>query len=206
MLDIEPCQLPSRLKGQAAAVLNRAFRDDPLDSYLLPDPVRREQAFLPMWKAVVSHALAYGQVFTTAAVEGVACWLPPGRTDLGIWQMLRTGLALPRSLLGLGREARRRSLALVPETDKLHHDAIRAPHWYLWVLGVEPARHGQGIGGALLRSILDRADAEHTPCYLETVTPDNVAFYAKRGFQVVGEVQVVAGLTIWAMVRVPQTG
>lgn len=34
----------------------------------------------------------------------------------------------------------------------------REPHWYLFGIGVGPARPGTGVGSALLRSRLDRCD------------------------------------------------
>ena len=47
-----------------------------------------------------------------------------------------------------------------------------------------------------------RADAAAVPCYLETSTEDNVAFYAKRSFQVIGQTEIL-GFTMYGMVRPP---
>jgi ribosomal protein S18 acetylase RimI-like enzyme len=33
-------------------------------------------------------------------------------------------------------------------TEHLHKRDAPAQHWYLWLLGVEPPRQGQGIGSA----------------------------------------------------------
>jgi hypothetical protein len=46
------------------------------------------------------------------------------------------------------------------------------------------------------------SEVERLPCYLETSTEKNVAFYSKRGFAVVNE-GVVPGsdLHVWAMMR-----
>ncbi len=41
------------------------------------------------------------------------------------------------------------------------------------------------------------------PCYLETATQSNVDFYGKRGFEVVGDVEV-EGFTLFGVVRPPQ--
>jgi MFS family permease len=59
----------------------------------------------------------------------------------------------------------------------LDSGSYRKPHWYLWLLGVDPDRQGQGVGSALLAPILARADAEGLPCALETLTERNVWFY-----------------------------
>ncbi|MCY7418396.1 MAG: GNAT family N-acetyltransferase [Chloroflexi bacterium] len=63
---------------------------------------------------------------------------------------------------------------------------------------------GQGLGSALIELGTSRADAAGVPCYLETATQSNVDFYAKRGFEVTGQVHT-AGSTIYGMVRQPTT-
>ena len=83
------------------------------------------------------------------------------------------------------------------------HKAVHGPHWYLGMVGTRPERQGQGLGQALLAVGTDQADAEGLPCYLETGTEANVAFYSKRGFEVTGEAKA-EGFTVWAMVRPPQ--
>ena len=45
--------------------------------------------------------------------------------------------------------------------EKIHHEKAPEPHWYLMILGVDPPRQGQGVGGALMQPILSRADAEN---------------------------------------------
>jgi GNAT superfamily N-acetyltransferase len=42
------------------------------------------------------------------------------------------------------------------------------------VIGTDPAVRGAGLGQALMRSRLDRCDAEHAPAYLEATKPDLV--------------------------------
>ncbi|WP_143860746.1 GNAT family N-acetyltransferase, partial [Nocardia cerradoensis] len=62
----------------------------------------------------------------------------------------------------------------------------REPHWYLAVLGTLPGVRGQGYGQALMRSRLDRCDAEGIPAYLESSKPQNVPYYERFGFDVTG--------------------
>src|SRR5208282_2975696 len=49
----------------------------------------------------------------------------------------------------------------------------------------EPARQRRGLGGELMRPILERADRDNLACYLETENQRNVPFYLKQGFEVI---------------------
>jgi GNAT superfamily N-acetyltransferase len=61
----------------------------------------------------------------------------------------------------------RDGLRYLTETEKLHP---KAPHWCLAVIGVEPARQGEGLGGKLLSEVLGRLATTGVPGYLETST------------------------------------
>lgn len=54
--------------------------------------------------------------------------------------------------------------------------------------------------------MLERADAEGRPCYLETQNPQNVAVYGSVGFRVVREGEVPGrGLSVWTLRREPRS-
>jgi len=74
-----------------------------------------------------------------------------------------------KALLNLGR--------LHSISEHLHKRYAPDPHWYLFLLGIDPASQGQGLGGRLLEHVLARADAAHLPCYLETYDISAVRFY-----------------------------
>ncbi len=95
-----------------------------------------------------------------------------------------------------------RALRLLFEVDSLHP---KEPHWYLATLGTAPERQGQGVGAALLQPVLDRADEDGMPAYLESSKERNVPFYARFGFEVVEELHSKAsGPPMWRMWREPR--
>ena len=51
--------------------------------------------------------------------------------------------------------------------------------------------------------MLERADKEGVPCYLENSNKDNLAFYESLGFKVLKEIQVGAKTPVYAMQREP---
>ena len=80
------------------------------------------------------------------------------------------------------------------------------PYWYLENVGVEPALQGRGIGTRLLAPVLALADAAGQPCYLETQTERNVAWYRALGFEVreAGVAFTAGGPPNWTMLRPPR--
>jgi GNAT superfamily N-acetyltransferase len=182
------------------ATLAAAFADDPFPVHLQPDRTRR-MAMLPSFLGSAQrHCLRYGEVWATDDAAAVACWLSPGRTTPSTAQMLRSGMVGGTLRLGVG--GLRRLFRLTGRMDAAHHRAVPGPHWYLFLLAVRPDAQGTGLGRAVLQPVLERADAEGLPCYLDTHNPANPAFYARSGFQeAAGE--VVDGVRFWGLLRPP---
>ena len=185
----------------AGAVLGRAFHDDPMFAWIIPDEAGRRKKLPWFMTLAAAYGERYGEVETTAGrVDGNAIWLPPGDTDVPAMRMMRMGMYKAPFVLGMGPMMR--FLKLMDITEKLHHEAVPEPHHYLMVLGVDTPRQGQGIGSALMAPMLARADAGHLPCYLETMKPINVKLYQKHGFEVVVEDDVPdGGPHYWTMKR-----
>ncbi len=189
---------------QAAEVMARAFHTDPLWQYLLPDEARRAALLLSSFRLFVRYTLRYGVGYTTTNLAGAACWLPPGNTTPTAGRMLR--VAIHGAPLAFGPAALRRYSLVESYTARLHKQYAPGPHWYLWGLGVDPPFQGHGLGGLLIQPILARADADHLPCYLETMNERNLPFYQKRGFQVMSEgCAPGTSLRVWSMLRESQS-
>jgi ribosomal protein S18 acetylase RimI-like enzyme len=198
-----PIRLEPSQRRQAAALLARAFHDDPLYRLVTSDEEKRTRMLTWLFERVVRYGILYGQTFTTPGLEGVAGWLPPGRSALTLGRVIRSGLyATP---LKMGWAAYRRFDAYMTYADKLHARYAPELHWYLWVIGVDPSCQGKGVGSGLLQPILAKADADGMPCYLETEREKNVRFYTKHGFRVVEQGQVPRlGVEVQAMRREPE--
>ena len=61
----------------------------------------------------------------------------------------------------------------------------------------------RGLGGTLIRPVLEIADGEGRNCFLESANERNLSFYRRHGFEVMEEVQVPNGPRIWGMLRRP---
>ena len=72
-----------------------------------------------------------------------------------------------------------------------HHP--EEPHWYLDAHRQRSDVRGAGFGQALMRSRLDRCDAERAPAYLENSNPKNESYYLRFGFEIMGEIKLPDG-------------
>jgi ribosomal protein S18 acetylase RimI-like enzyme len=188
---------------QAMAALGKAFANDPLMKYVIPDEDKRPQATPELYGGIIRYALLYGKAYTTSNVDGAACWLPPDQSSPSLLRMLKAGMLKVPFLLGW--KSYRRLTGFEAQAEILHKRHATQPHWYLWALGVDPACQGKGFGGILLQPILARADREKTPCYLETQNEKNLHFYEKHGFEVCEHKEVFKNaVNTWAMLRQPQ--
>ena len=75
------------------------------------------------------------------------------------------------------------------------------PHWYLPLIGVDPAHQGQGHGDALLTHALQQCDRAHVPAYLESTNPRNIPLYQRHGFEILGTIQAGGSPPLAPMLR-----
>ncbi|PRC44106.1 GNAT family N-acetyltransferase [Mycobacterium sp. ITM-2017-0098] len=199
-IDVRFAQKPD--VKELARVLGRAFFDDPVMMWMVPDDAKRANALPRVFGAMTRHHFLANNAVQVAdrsgTVGAAALWDPPGRWKQTQSEELRM---MPGFLLAMGLQVGRGMG--VSELMKKHHP--EEPHWYLAVIGSDPEVRGGGFGQALMRSRLDRCDAEGAPTYLESTKEANVPYYMRFGFEVTGEITIPdGGPTMWQMWRKPQ--
>lgn len=196
--------LPAKEYALAGAVLGRAFQADPVWRATFSDPDTRPELLAAMFTALTkATGAARGLAEATPDIDGVALWLPPGK-DIGFWPMVKSGFALPRFVMSLPAPDRKRMMAVLRQLEERKKALMPDPHWYLSAIGVDPKRQGEGLGSTLVRSGLHRAEADHTPIYLETQTAGNVGFYQYLGFEVLEQITAAGlNLPLWLMRHPP---
>ncbi|WP_405497308.1 GNAT family N-acetyltransferase [Streptomyces sp. NBC_00096] len=178
--------------GAIAALLARAFADDPVMAWMIPGATGRERRIARYFRlAQRRQRPRAGGVRVAATGEGrllaAALWSEPGRWKTSAVQDLT---ALPRyaGVFGL------RGLPRAGEVQNAMHEAHPdTPHWYLPSVGTEPGLQGTGVGSALLHQQLADCDRLGQPAYLESSKPANVPFYERLGFRVTGELRLPEG-------------
>lgn len=181
-----------------AAANARAFFDDPLQVWALPDASTRLDKLEQMFALQTRVAtLRIGEAYTDDTCSVGAFWAPPGKWEPPaeiVEQLtpLRTILAE-----GLGR--------FLIAMHAMHEVHPEEPHWYLQGLGTDPPRQGQGLASAALGPVLARCDTEGVPAYLESTKERNVGFYETHGWRVTGELDLPDdGPRLWTMWRTPR--
>lgn len=182
---------------ELAAVLARAFRDDPLHRWMLPTESDRARKSHRLWLPVLRPRIGDGTVLTTGEREGAAIWCAPERIEPGRVESARVALAVFPLLW-------RRALLVARGMSRMQAAHPPVPHWYLLGLGTDPVHQNRGVGSALLRPILDRCDADRLPAYLESSNSRNTPLYERHGFEVCGAIELPKGPTIWPMLREPR--
>ena len=200
---MEIIALDPKQKKKAATVISAAFYDYPMFTFYFPDPKRRTR-YLPWYLGnVLNCALRYGEVYTTPEISGVLFTLPPGHTRITLWEYVQNGFLLTPFFLGRKKYAETDECeAFVGDT---HEEIMKGrPHYYLWGLAIDPRHKRAGIGTALLKPVLAKADAAKIPFYLETHDERNVVYYQKFGFTLAKSTVIPKyELPIWCMVREP---
>jgi len=172
-----------------AAVMARAFYDDPPFMWMLPNPATRLERERRLFATLTrGEALALGGVEVALVdnqIAAAAIWRPPGHWATEEGQL--------RTLAGLVYALGRRIGAAAALTQAMARSHPREPHWYLFAIGVDPAQQGTGLASALLRSRLDRCDRAGLPAYLEASKATSVPLYQHFGFGPTGNPDLPAG-------------
>lgn len=181
---------------ELGVVLGRAFVDDPVWTWIYPQP-DRSRRLITMFRSLLRATLDRGAtVVTDEARRGAAIWQRSDARRLGVLGNLRMGATMLRSGARI-----RRGQVLMRTIERQHP---KQPHWYLSVLGTDPAYQGQGVGSALVGHVLNDPVNVGEAAHLTTETEANVPFYQRHGFEVTGELDVPGGGPhLWLMWRDP---
>ncbi len=187
----------ARDRADLVEVLARAFRDNPMNVALHgPRPARRIRANRAGLKALVldDQRMVEARVIRhDGRVVGGWIALPPGLYAMPSPAWTRQiGCFWHQGARAMDQwgEVAQTLGALRPLVD----------HWYLAVLGVEPALQGRGFGGRLLEALFALAAERSMPVYLESDREASVRFYRSRGFVDRAEVRV-HGVRCWCLGR-----
>ncbi len=170
-----------------------AFIGDPVARWCWPN-AHQYLAHMPAFTlAFGGAAFAHQGAHCTNDYCGAALWLPPGAhpNEEAVGQIIEDSVAAP---------LRGEVYAVFEQMAKYHPNE---PHWYLPLIGVDPAHQRKGHGAALLTYALEQCDRVRCCAYLESTNPRNISLYERHGFRALGEIQVGTSPPMVPMLRTP---
>ena len=181
-------------EAPAVETIVLAFAADPVARWVWP---RAEQylASMPrLARAFGGRAFTNRSAICTDDCAGAALWLPPGvhPDDDALGEVIMSSVS---------DELRGDALATFEQMAGYHP---AEPHWYLPLIGVDPAYQGQGYGKSLMAYALRRSDRDRTPAYLESTNPRNISLYLRHGFEPLGTIQSGISPPLVPMLRRPR--
>lgn len=194
-------------RDAVAQLLDEAFQQDPVSSWVFPDPEYRRSTHIRLMGAFLDNALAEGYVDMAEDGSAVALWFSMPAHEEGA----EAGPAAQGEAVDEAAEFR----ALVdPDNERVEqiarllehsHPKGRA-HEYLMLIAVSEKVRSQGAGTALIGAVLDRCDREGLPAYLEASSARSRGLYERLGFVFTGTtVDLPDGPHMWPMWREPRT-
>jgi GNAT superfamily N-acetyltransferase len=168
-----------------------AFAADPVARWTWPDSHQYLTTMPNLVRAFGGNAFAHGTAYCTNDCAGAALWLPPGvhPEDETLDVIMQTTVSTSN---------RDEVFSMFEQMARYHPGE---PHWYLPLIGVDPAHQGKGHGDALMLYALQSCDRDHLPAYLESTNPRNISLYRRHGFEPLGTIQVGGSPPLVPMLR-----
>lgn len=170
-----------------------AFSTDPTVRWMYPDADRYLTNFPKFVKAFGGKAFEQNTAYYIDGYSSAALWLRPGvePDEDALIALLQHSVP----------EQEQENVFAVFEQMGNYHPS--EPHWYLPLIGVEPTQQRQGYGSALMKQGLISCDRDNKLAYLESSNPENIPFYERHGFELLGTIQVGTSPPIFPMLRYP---
>ena len=180
----------------AVNVLTDAFSEESM----WKEVFKNEEKNRALTEVMVRFCLKYGNVVSTSEnIEGVMA-IAPYDKDMTTWRIIRCGaFFLSMRIAGEAKIMQ----VLTKAVEEAKKSLNLGPYIHLLIMGVSQEFQGKGFGGQLLRAIIEEAEIENLPIYLETQKEANVSLYEKYGFSVKKKVILPdpLNLPMWLMIR-----
>lgn len=190
---------PGPLTERLGRSMATAFSDAPDYSLILAGHHDRVAALSWFFGTFAARlTLRYGSIHSTEDGSAGIFVFAPGQSPSPM-ALLRAGVFSFPARFGFKSTWRAFALGIAMERQRLALAPM--PHWYVLAVGVSPQKQGRGIGYSLVTHVINRAEADGVPCYLEAFEKELVIHYQQRGFHVLRKSELSNGLTLWCLLR-----
>ena len=179
---------------RAVSTIVMGFSSDPVVRWFLPEPHQYLTYFGELVSLMAGGAFEHSSAYCTDDFMAASLWLPPGvHSDMEAMGEL--------AVKAVAQRDQEKIFGFLGQMGEYHPTE---PHWYLPLIGVDPAQQGKGYGSALLRHALQISDRDKLPAYLEATSPHNRRLYERHDFEAIGEIQSADSPPMWPMLRKPR--
>lgn len=184
-------------RGTVNRLLHEAFFHDPVSLWVFPDEAYRRASHGVLMGAFIDMAFDDGWVDITEDGSAAALWISVAAGDHPTGE---DGPAQTRAEVDPDNERIEQVGRLTGDIHPTDRD-----HEYLQMIAVAPGRQGEGLGTALIESVLERCDREGRPAYLEASSARSRGLYERLGYTFMGRtVDLPDGPRMWPMWRDPR--
>jgi ribosomal protein S18 acetylase RimI-like enzyme len=162
-------------------ILVDSFRDNKSVNYIIKHDKKKEARLKRLMEYSHDVCKLFGDVFITDDKAGCALIVKPDKKKASLNSILLDAkfvigcLGLSNLKKAMSREAKIKS----------QHPGGRL--YYLWFIGVDPAKQHNGIGSQLLMDVIAEGQRENRTICLETSTQKNIPWYQSVGFKIYNE-------------------
>jgi hypothetical protein len=182
-------------RATVAALLARAFVDDPALRYFFPDDATYPALAQLFFGYLFDKRIVHSSVWVTDDVRAASLWSPPDGA-LSSAQVDRE-VALRAELTDvIGVEASERLATYDAAVDA---GLPGGSYWYLGVLGSDPDNPVRGAGHAVMRAGLDHVRTLDSSAVLETTNRTNLSYYQRFGWGLVNTIDCTTPSTVWVL-------
>jgi len=164
-------------KGLILDILTKSFENNKSVNYVIRQNHKKFRRIHELMNYAFEQCHLFGEIYLSDDRKACALILYPHQKTTTLktikldFKLLLHTISLTNISKTLKRENKIKHIQ--PKTDML----------YLWFIGVEPKFQFTGLGTKLLQELMDYAQLQQLPIYLETSAIQNLPWYKKHGFQ-----------------------
>ncbi len=162
-------------------ILVKSFTDNKSVNYIIKQDEKRGVRLRRLMEYSHDVCKLYGDVFITDDKTGCALVVKPDMKKTSLNSVLLDA----KFVVGcLGLSNLKKAMSREAKIKSQHPEGYL---YYVWFIGVDPAKQHKGIGSQLLNEVIAEGGKESRTICLETSTQKNIPWYQSFGFKIYNE-------------------
>lgn len=166
-------------------IISKSFYDNKSVNYVIKqgDKSNNEKRIQALVEYAYNLCFNFGEIWIDSDNIGCIMFLNPNKKELSLSSVLWDA-QLALNCIGLFRIGK-----VLGRESEIKKNYPKGDFFHLWFVGVLPEKQGNGIGTALVKNVIGKAENENLPVYLETSMVKNLKWYKDLGFVIYKEIK-----------------